>query len=79
VLTLPEALSLLSPQLSRHCDFEYFVQIFSNFKFQHKFAEHAKPVLSAEMLLEVTAVLEAEKQLPPETKRNSGRKNEFSK
>jgi hypothetical protein len=29
------------------------------------------------MLLNVSAVLEAEKQLPPEAKRNSGPKNEF--
>jgi hypothetical protein len=50
---------------------------FSNFKFQHKFAEHRKPVLTNEVLLNVTAVLEAEKELPPETKRNSGPKNEL--
>jgi hypothetical protein len=47
--------------------------------FQHQFAQRERPILNEDTLINMTAVFEAEKQMPPEVKRNSGRKNDFGK
>jgi hypothetical protein len=56
-----------------------YVWIINYFPFQHQFVERERPILNEDMMINMTAVFEAEKQMPPEAKRNSGRKNDFGK